>query len=102
MTTRQKKSLVNRVLTLQDKGRAIYQQKDDVLSRLLAQCAPGEVIETEHGQFAIHDNFAERNVSYRPAAVHRFELKEVKQPRRPAASDAAAPQPEEALPSLVA
>ena len=97
MTTRQKKSLVNRVLTLQDKGRAIYQQKDDIFSQLLAQCAPGEVIQTEHGQFAIHDNFAERNVSYRPAAVHRFELKEVKQPKRPAPAGVTVLQPEDTL-----
>jgi len=87
MTTRQKKSLVTRVLKLQSRGRAIYQKKDDAFSRLLAACPPGELIDTEHGRFVIHDNFAERNVSYRPAAVHRFELKEIKPPKRPATVD---------------
>ena len=91
MNKRQKKTLVKRVLKLQDKGRAVYQAKNEVFARLLAQCEPGEIIETERGAFAIHDNFAERNVSYRPAAVHRFELKPVRPLRNesPALADSA-------------
>jgi hypothetical protein len=87
-TTRTKTSLANRVLRLQDKARALYQQKDAAFDLLLANCTPGEIIHTAHGDFTLHDNFSERNVGFRPASFHRFELKEVKpakQAKRPPA-----------------
>jgi len=77
LTTRRKRSLAARVLALQEKGRAVFARKDDLFQALLQGCAIGEVIETERGAFIIQDNFANgRNVAFRPASVHRFELKE--------------------------
>lgn len=78
MTNRKKSSLANRVLALSDRARAIYQKKDGAFQELLDACQPGDVIETKQGRFEIVDNFAGRNVGYRPASFHRFELKEVK------------------------
>ncbi len=83
MTTRQKQQLVTRVLTLSDKARAIYQKKDELFGRLLDGAKTGETIQTERGEFIIHDNFdGGRNVGFRPASFHRFELKEVKASKR--------------------
>ncbi len=81
MNNRKKTSLANRVLTLGEKARAIYQKKDDLFGQLLDGCAAGEVIETKSGRFEIVDNFAARNVSFRPASFHRYELKEVRTPK---------------------
>ncbi|MEI9894265.1 MAG: hypothetical protein WDN28_10365 [Chthoniobacter sp.] len=83
MNNRKKISLANRVLTLGEKARAIYQKKDALFTQLLDGCAAGDVIETKSGHFEIVDNFAARNVSFRPASFHRFELKEVKIPKLP-------------------
>lgn len=87
MNNRKKASLANRVLTLTDKARALYQKKDDAFEQLVKACAIGEVIETKSGRFEIVDNFAARNVGFRPASFHRYELKEVrvaKVPKKPA------------------
>ena len=81
MNNRKKTSLANRVLSLTDKARSLYQKKDYFFQQLLDNCAVGDVIETKNGRFEIVDNFAGRNVGYRPASFHRFELKEVKAPK---------------------
>jgi len=83
MNNRKKTSLANRVLILGEKARALYQKKDDLFTQLLDGCAAGDVIETKSGRFEIVDNFAARNVSFRPASFHRYELKEVKTPKLP-------------------
>ena len=81
MNNRKKASLANRVLNLTDKARALYQRKDDAFDQLVKACAIGEVIETKSGRFEIVDNFALRNVGFRPASFHRYELKEVRAPK---------------------
>lgn len=81
MNNRKKTSLANRVLTLTDKARVLYQRKDDAFDQLVKACAIGEVIETKSGRFELVDNFAQRNVGFRPASFHRYELKEVKAPK---------------------
>ncbi len=97
MNNRKKTSLANRVLTLTDKARALYQKKDDAFEQLVKSCAIGEVIETKSGRFEIVDNFAARNVGFRPASFHRYELKEVRVPKAEKKSVAAkAERPEEA------
>ncbi|MEP6672857.1 MAG: hypothetical protein ABJF10_27080 [Chthoniobacter sp.] len=98
MNNRKKISLANRVLILGEKARALYQKKDDFFTQLLVGCRAGEVIETKSGRFEIVDNFAARNVSFRPASFHRYELKEVKTaklPKKPVVSPA-----EEAAPPV--
>jgi hypothetical protein len=81
MNNRKKASLANRVLTLADKARVLYQKKDDAFEQLVKACVIGEVIETKSGRFEIVDNFAARNVGFRPASFHRYELKEVRVPK---------------------
>lgn len=95
MTNRQKRSLATQIASLKEKGAKIYKKKDELFQQLLAAVPPGEVITTRHGPFEIVDNFAAKNVGYRPASFHRFELKEHKPlPTRPV--KAARPQTEEA------
>ncbi|MDR3404971.1 MAG: hypothetical protein P4L99_20880 [Chthoniobacter sp.] len=105
MNNRQKTSLANRVLTLGEKARAIYQKKDDLFTQLLDGCTAGEVIETKSGRFEIVDNFAARNVSFRPASFHRYELKEVKAsklPKKPVAIALVEPPKPESIESAPA
>lgn len=92
MNNRKKASLANRVLALTDKARVLYQKKDDAFDQLVKACAIGEVIETKSGRFAIVDNFAARNVGFRPASFHRYELKEVRAPKAEKKPAAAKPE----------
>jgi hypothetical protein len=94
MNNRQKTSLANRVLSLTNKARVLYQKKDDFFAQLVEGCAIGDVIETKNGRFVLVDNFATRHVGFRPASFHRFELKEIKTPKpvpKPAEPFAEAP-----------
>jgi hypothetical protein len=94
MNNRKKTSLANRVLSLADKARVLYQKKDHAFEELIKACPIGEVIETKSGRFEIVDNFAARNVGFRPASFHRYELKEVRAPKaekKPAAVRPTAP-----------
>jgi len=97
MNTRKKASLANRVLTLTDKARVLYQRKDDAFDQLVKACAIGEVIETKSGRFALVDNFAQRNVGFRPASFHRYELKEVRVPKAVKKADALSLVPAEVV-----
>ena len=92
MNNRKKTSLANRVVSLANKARAIYQKKDELFAQLLNGCVAGDVIETKSGRFEIVDNFAARNVGYRPASFHRYELKEVKAPKLPRKAAAVDPE----------
>lgn len=101
MNNRKKTSLANRVLALADKARVLYQKKDDAFDQLVQACAIGEVIETKSGRFAIVDNFAARNVGFRPASFHRYELKEVRVLRvEKKAAKTATPPPVEEVPRM--
>jgi hypothetical protein len=93
MNNRKKTSLANRVLLLADKARVLYQKKDHAFEELIKACAIGEVIETRIGRFEIIDNFAARNVSFRPASFHRYELKEVRMPKAEKKPTTAKPEP---------
>lgn len=93
MNNRKKTSLANRVLSLADKARVIYQKKDHAFEELIKACPIGEVIETKSGRFEIVDNFAARNVGFRPASFHRYELKEVRAPKAEKKPAAVKPEP---------
>lgn len=78
VTRRKKASLANQIQALLNRGRAIYSRKDELFQELLKSSEPGEIIETKNGRFVIVDNFSQRNVGFRPAMFHRYELKELK------------------------
>lgn len=95
LSKRRRRALASRVLHLIEKARALYQKKDDLFQQLLDACPAGTVIETAQGRFEIVDNFAAKNVGYRPASFHRFELKEVKTAKQGSRKEAPGPQKEE-------
>ena len=91
MTSRKKKSIVRRILSLHEKGKALYAQADDLTQLLTAHVPVNEAIEVPAGRFAIVDNFKDCNVAFRQARVKRFELKKLaKMPTRPAPETEAA------------
>jgi hypothetical protein len=89
MTPRTRSSIVRRILATLERGRSCYERADALFERLLAGTPLEAPIATPEGEYMIVDNFAKKNVHYRPARVHRFELKRVpKMPRNPPAPPA--------------
>jgi hypothetical protein len=69
------KTLINKVLTLRDKGKAAYKEADELLEQVLERLKPGESVELGEGQRAtVIDNFANKNKVFRAHGISRFEL----------------------------
>lgn len=73
-------TLAKKAFRAKESGKRAYARADRFLDQLIKRGAqPGEEILDEAGTpvAKIVDNFAEKNVSYKPCGVRRFELKEV-------------------------
>lgn len=74
MTKKDLQELSQRALKLMTKleaNKALYQELDEITVTI------AKVGETGTPELILVDNFAEKNVAFRPAAVRRFELKRV-------------------------
>jgi hypothetical protein len=68
-----------RCLELREQAKACYAAADEFESTVLATLPLGSVVTLADGRrVAVQDNFATRNVVFRPSAVRRFEIVTVK------------------------
>jgi len=82
LTARQRRACLRRALRLRQRGRELYEQADQEEANIRRSLPAGGQITLEDGRrFHVVDNFSERNVVFRPAAVRRFEIVEVKEKR---------------------
>ncbi len=69
------KTLITKVLTLRDKGKAAYKEADVLMDELLKRDMLGRSIDLGDGQHAtLIDNFENRNKVFRAHGIARFEL----------------------------
>ena len=76
MRTDKKRKLLAKATRLKariDAVKPLYQELDDIIDELLKANFRGVVTKTH--LFRIVDNFALKNVCFRPAAIRRFELR---------------------------
>jgi hypothetical protein len=62
---------------LVERGKKAYQQADELFAEFLPKLS-GSVFEVDGVRLQLVDNFAEKNIAFRPCGVKRFELKEVR------------------------
>jgi hypothetical protein len=73
MTTATKRKLAKRYIRSKDIGAAQYRLSRETLQELIQHAKPGDVIPLGHGQeFVIVDQFAEKNIVWKPTGVERF------------------------------
>jgi hypothetical protein len=70
--------LARKILAAREVERAAIEQANADLLELIAFCPVGQPLDTGDEVVEIVDQFADRNVVFRPAAVRRFDLREVK------------------------
>ena len=63
-------------------AKALYAELDEVVAELRKLGFKSGMCEWNNFTYEIRDNFAETNVAFRPAAVRRFELVEVKEKKK--------------------
>jgi len=76
MSTTQK--AVQELLDLKDQRKAVERMIDLKLQSIAKLLKPGETVELDDTSYELKDNFAETNIVFRPAAVYRFDIAEVK------------------------
>ncbi len=76
MTAKQK--AIEQLLELKDRRKAVESAIDDQLCHICKLMKVGETVELDDTLYELKDNFAETNIVFRPAAVFRFDVAEVK------------------------
>lgn len=86
-----KEQLLVQWVQAREEGKRQYEAADLALQQLIKKVKVGKTIKhpVTQEEFVMTDNFAVKNVSYRPCGVNRLELKPVKGTKRtPAAAEA--------------
>ena len=78
MTPQTKRKLVQRVLSLKAQIKTADEALAANLDRLGKVMHPSELIRVAGKTYEVKDIFTDGNSTWRPARVHRFEVKEVK------------------------
>ena len=73
-----KQEAVEQLLALKQQRKEIEGLIESQLSRITTLMAVGETVDIDDTEYELKDNFSERNVVFRPAAVFRFDIAEVK------------------------
>ena len=58
-----------------EKAKSAYKQWDEILTAMIESGMT--IIQTPEGTFQVNDQFAEKNVVWKPTAMKRYELKKV-------------------------
>lgn len=91
-----KEALLVQYVAAREEGKRQYEAADLALQQLIKKVKVGKTVKhpVTSEEFVMTDNFAVKNVSYRPCGVNRLELKPVKGTKRtPAATEAPAETP---------
>jgi hypothetical protein len=68
-----------RCLEMREQAKSLYAAADELESTVLAKLPVGSLIALTDGRrITVRDNFASKNVVFRPSAVRRFEIVTVK------------------------
>lgn len=70
-------SMVHQIEELKEQAKACYERMDELTEKIGKLLPPGEEVDYPRLQKTVRmvDNFEDRNVVFRPAAVRRFEIK---------------------------
>jgi hypothetical protein len=76
MTAKQK--AIDQLLELRAQRKVVEKMIEQQLIRICTLMKAGETVELDDTLYELKDNFAETNIVFRPAAVFRFDVAEVK------------------------
>ncbi len=66
---------VTRILRARELGKRHYARADALLNELLTRMEPGAKVELPGKVVELVDNFAQKNVAFKPCGINRFDLK---------------------------